>query len=267
VISYLRKGAGEPIVFLHGIGGGARTLLRQIEDLSDQFDCIAWDAPGYGNSTLLASLTFENLAASLDGLMDDLGLPSAHLVGHSLGGMIAQEYVARYPARVRSLVLSCTSPAFGRPDGEWQKQFVEARLGPIERGMTMEENARELLPTLLTRAGREDVEFAIQCMAEVPISTYRATVHCLVTFDRRRALPEIKVPTLALAAEKDRAAPPPVLEKMASIIPGARYVCLKGLGHLSYLEDPKAFSAEIRRFVSSVADIVGDSHRRPLRAS
>lgn len=253
MISYLRRGQGEPVVFLHGIGGGAKSFLRQIEGLSDRFDCIAWDEPGYGGSTPLDFVTFENLAASLDAFMDQLALPSAHIVGHSLGGMVAQEYVARYPKRVRSLVLSCTSPAFGRSDGEWQKQFVEARLGPIERGMTMEENARELLPSLLAHADTRDLDLAIACMAEVPIPTYKATVHCLVTFDRRESLPNIKVPTLALAAENDRAAPAPVVEKMASKIPGARYACLKAVGHLSYLEGPNVFNDEIRRFIGQVA--------------
>lgn len=267
MISCLRQGQGEPVVFLHGIGGGAKSFLRQLEGLSGEFDCIAWDAPGFGRSTPLASVTFENLAAALNKLMDDLGLQSAHIVGHSLGGMIAQEYVARYPARVRSLVLACTSPAFGWPDGDWQKQFIEARLGPIERGMTMEENARELLPSLLVRADPHDVELAIACMGEIPAPTYKATVRCLVTFDRRASLADIKVPTLALASENDRAAPASVLEKMAARIPGARFVCLKGLGHLSYMEDPKAYNDEIRRFVGSVSAAGHGAGHERLRAT
>lgn len=255
MISFIRKGQGEPVILLHGIGGGARSFQHQVDGLSDQFDCVAWDAPGYGQSVQLPSTTFETLSASLAQLLDSLGLKSAHLVGHSLGGMIAQDFVARYPTRVRSLVLSCTSPAFGRSDGDWQKQFISARLDPIERGMTMEENARELLPSLMTNAKPEDVALAIACMAEVPIPTYRAVVHCLVTFDRRASLPTIAVPTLVLASENDRAAPAPVLEKMASKIPGALYRCLPQSGHLVNLEDRQAFNAEVRGFIVGVLDI------------
>jgi pimeloyl-ACP methyl ester carboxylesterase len=255
VNSALRKGHGEPLIFLHGIGGGGRSFQRQLDALSDQFDCIAWDAPGYGGAPQLASTTFETLSAALARSLDDLKLASAHVVGHSLGGMIAQDFVARYPARVRSLILSCTSPAFGRPDGDWQKQFIAARLDPIDGGMTMEDNARGLMPSLMPGARPDDLAMAIACMAEVPIPTYRAIVHCLVTFDRRAALPDIAVPTLVLAAENDRAAPAPVLEKMASKIPGARYVCLPQVGHLAYLENPKAFNEEIRDFVAGVQNI------------
>jgi pimeloyl-ACP methyl ester carboxylesterase len=199
-------------------------------------------------------VSFETLSASLAQLLDQLGLRSAHLVGHSLGGMIAQDFVARDPARVRSLVLSCTSPAFGRPDGDWQKQFIAARLDPLERGMSMADNARALMPSLMAGARPEDLALAIACMAEVPVATYKAMVHCLVTFDRRASLPDIAVPTLALAAEHDRAAPAAVLEKMAGRIPNARYVCLPGVGHLANLEDPQSFNAEIRRFIAGVPE-------------
>ena len=252
MISCLREGRGEPVVFLHGIGGGGRSFQRQVEALSGEFDCIAWDAPGYGKSTALQSVTFETLSAALGTLLDELALPSVHIVGHSLVGMIAQDFVARHPARVRSLVLSCTSPAFGRPDGDWQKQFIAARLDPLDRGQTMKDMARELLPSLMPNARPEDIVLAIDCMAEVPVSTYRAIVHCLVTFDRRASLTDIAVPTLALAAEDDRAAPAQVVEKMAGKIPGARYVCMPGIGHLAYLEDPKAFNAEIRSFIAGL---------------
>lgn len=254
MISFLRDGQGEPVIFLHGIGGGAKTFQRQVEGLSDQFDCIAWDAPGYGRSTPLPSVTFETLSAALAQLLDHLGLQSAHLVGHSLGGMIVQDFVARYPARVRSLVLSCTSPAFGRPDGDWQKQFIAARLDPIERGMTMEETARAHIPSLMAGARPEDIALAIACMADVPVPTYKAIVHCLVTFDGRATLADIRVPTLALATENDRAAPASVLEKMAGKIPGARYVCLPRIGHLANLEDPQSYNAEIRRFIAGLSE-------------
>ena len=251
MISYLRKGDGEPVIFLHGIGGGGRSFQRQIDALSAKFDCIAWDAPGFGGSAPLPSVTFEALSAALGTLMDELDLPSAHIVGHSLGGMIAQDFVARHPARVRSLVLSCTSPAFGRPDGDWQKQFIAARLGPLDREQTMEQMARELLPSLMVNARPDDIALAIDCMAEISVPTYRAMVHCLVTFDRRASLPDISVPTLALAAANDRAAPAEVLEKMASKIPRARYVCMPRVGHLAYLEDPATFNSEIRRFIAA----------------
>ena len=88
--------------------------------------------------------------------------------------------------------------------------------------------------------------------AKVPETTYRAAVQCLVKFDERANLTSIKVPVLCLAAELDRNAPPPVLEKMAAKIPGARYVCLPGLGHMPNLEAPPAFDAAIFNFLNAV---------------
>jgi pimeloyl-ACP methyl ester carboxylesterase len=82
-------------------------------------------------------------------------------------------------------------------------------------------------------------------MASTPASTYRAAVRCLVTFDERANLPNIRVPVLCLAGEHDRNAPPPMMERMAAKIPGARYVCLPGVGHLPNLEAPAAFNAAV----------------------
>jgi len=83
------------------------------------------------------------------------------------------------------------------------------------------------------------------------LATYRAAVQCLVTFDERANLAAIKVPVLCLAAEHDGNAPPAVLEKMAAKIPGARYVCLPGLGHMPNLEAPQAFDAAIFNFLNA----------------
>ena len=115
----------------------------------------------------------------------------------------------------------------------------------------------------------------IEQYALTPEATYRAAVQCLVTFDERANLAAIKVPVLCLAAEHDRNAPPPVLEKMAAKIPGARYVCLPGLGHMPNLEAPQAFDAAIFNFLN--AALAGEGliaspherhrHARPTRRS
>jgi 3-oxoadipate enol-lactonase len=89
-------------------------------------------------------------------------------------------------------------------------------------------------------------------MAAVPASTYRAAVRCLVGFDERANLAHIRVPVLCLAAEHDRNAPAAMMARMAGKIPGARYVCLPGLGHLLNLEGPGAFDAAVLDFIREV---------------
>ena len=118
----------------------------------------------------------------------------------------------------------------------------------------MADLGNELVDTMMSPgadpAGRE---LARTCMAAVPAETYRAAVECIVTFEQRANLPRIAVPTLALAGETDTNAPAPMMEKMAAKIPGCRYVCLPGLGHLANLEDPAVFNATLANFLSTVS--------------
>ena len=249
-VHHREAGGGAPVVFLHGVGGDSASWAPQIDAFSGDFRAIAWDMPGYGGSPALERMTFPALADSLLGLLDRLGLDRVHLIGHSMGGMVAQEFAASRPERVRTLVLSATSPAFGRPDGDFQKRFVEARIAPLENGMTMADLADEMVETMLgPSADAEGVAIARRSMAAVPEATYRAAIACLVTFDRRDALSGYTMPVLVLAGETDSNAPAPMMEKMAGRIPGADYVCMPGTGHLGNLEDPEAFNEAVGSFL------------------
>lgn len=252
-ISWEEEGSGAPVIFLHGVGGGAASWKFQLEHFGKNWHAIAWDMPGYGASHLLDETTFPNLADALLQLLDHLKLEKAHIVGHSIGGMVAQQFIANHPECVRSLVLSATSPAFGSPDGDFQKKFVAARLGPLDEGKTMADVAADVVPELIgDDADPRGVELALDCMSRVPNETYRATMQCLVTFDRRDTLGKIAVPTLLVAGEKDTNAPAPMMERMAGKIPGARYVCLEGAGHLANMERPARFDAVIEEFLKQV---------------
>ena len=117
----------------------------------------------------------------------------------------------------------------------------------------MADLATDLVDTMMSAdADPNGRQLAFDCMSDVAAETYRAAVECIVTFEQRSNLPKIRVPTLVLAGENDTNAPAPMMEKMASKIPGARYVCLAGLGHLANLEDPQAFDAALSDFILSV---------------
>ncbi len=248
------KGEGEVILFLHGVGGGACGWMPQINSFSMNYRAAAWNMPGYGGSPLMGAMSFPELADSLEALLDDRGWEKVHLVGHSMGGMVAQEFAVDRQDRLLSLTLSATSPAFGKPDGDFQKKFVEARLAPLANGATMADLATELVETMMSEdADPNGRQLAFDCMADVAADTYRAAVECIVTFEQRANLPNISVPTLVLAGETDTNAPAPMMEKMAAKIPGARYICLPSLGHLANLEDPQAFDAALSDFLNSVS--------------
>jgi 3-oxoadipate enol-lactonase len=248
------KPASPPLVFLHGIGGAARAWRGQIEAFSDRYRAMAWDMPGYGGSAPLPGASIATLADALQDFLREVGAIKPVLVGHSIGGMIVQQWLTKHPDVAAAVVLAQTSPAFGKPDGNWQKEFIGARLGPLDRGETM----ASLAPTLVKELAGDDadirgLELARDCMAAVPAASYRASVLALLGFDQRNALKDIAVPTLVLSGSRDKNAPAPMMAKMATYIPSASYVELEGAGHLVNLERPAAFNAALDSFLKAHA--------------
>ncbi|QIO32693.2 alpha/beta fold hydrolase [Bradyrhizobium sp. 1(2017)] len=242
-----------PLIFLHGIGGAARAWRRQLAFFGKRFHAIAWDMPGYGGSPPLASVSIVTLADALQKFIEQLGASRPVLVGHSIGGMIVQKWLVQSPQLARAVVLAQTSPAFGKADGDWQKSFIAARLGPLDRGETM----KSLAPSLVKELVGDDpdpkgMELARDCMGSVPEASYRAMMLALMGFDQRSTLKDISIPTLLLSGSKDNNAPAPMMAKTATYIPGAEYVELAGVGHLANLERPDAFDEAIGRFLNSV---------------
>ncbi len=249
---YYVRGAGpRAVVFLHGVGADAESWMPQLDEFGRRYRAIAWNLPGYGGTPALPQMTFPALAEALLALLDELGVPHADLVGHSFGGMVAQEFAARHPGRLRTLTLSATSPAFGRPDGDWQREFVRQRLAPIEAGRSMADLAPEMIASLVgPKADAGGLEIARRSISHVPAATFAAGIRTIVTFDRRDALPHLAMPTLVLAGALDTNAPAAMMQKMAQKIAGAEYVCLAGVGHLANLEDPGAYNAALERFLA-----------------
>jgi len=241
-----------PLVFLHGIGGAARAWRGQLDFFKGRYRTIAWDMPGYGGSAPLPTVSIAALASALQDFLQQVGATKPILVGHSIGGMIVQQLLSKNPGIASAIVLAQTSPAFGKPDGDWQKSFIDARLGPLDRGETL----ASLAPSLVKELVGDDpdvsgMDLARDCMAAVPDATYRATMLALMGFDLRRALKSIAVPTLVLSGSKDDNAPAPMMAKMAGYIPFAKYVELEGVGHLANLERPGAFNAALDRFLKA----------------
>jgi 3-oxoadipate enol-lactonase len=223
-----------PVVFLHGIGGAARAWRGQLDFFSNRYRSIAWDMPGYGGSAPLPTVSIATLADALADFLQQVGATKPVLVGHSIGGMIVQQWLVRNPLAASAVVLAQTSPAFGKPDGDWQKSFIDARLGPLDRGETLVSLAPKLVKELIGEnpdAGGMDL--ARDCMAAVPPATYRATMLALMGFDLRGALRDIAVPTMLLSGSRDNNAPAPMMAKMATYITAAQYVELEGVGHLA----------------------------------
>jgi 3-oxoadipate enol-lactonase len=249
-------GSGPTILMLHGIGGGSQAFAPQLESFSSQgFRAVAWDMPGYGNSAPIEPYTFKGLANSAAQLIEALdpsgGNAPVILLGHSMGGMVAQELIARRPGLVRALILSGTTAAFGKAGGAWQQRFTAQRTAPLDAGGSMADVATALLPGMLGSAALpEGVRLAQHVMGAVHAATYRAALAALPTFDRKAALAQIRVPTLLIAGAQDSSATPSLMQAMAQQITGAEYVELTGVGHIANLEAPELFDAAVLSFLA-----------------
>jgi pimeloyl-ACP methyl ester carboxylesterase len=238
----------SPLLFLHGVGGAAAAWDRQLPYFAAHgYPVRAWNQPGYGGTSPVEPYDLEHVAAAL---AREIGAEPAVLIGHSMGGFVAQEAYARYPERVRALVLCFTSASFGGTGSDFARQFIAARIGPLDEGKTMAEVAARVIPAMRgQRSDAEGVALAQRLMAAVPPETYRKAVRLLTTFDQRERLAGIRVPTLVLAGSDDRVAPAAVMERMAQKIPGAEYVLLEGCGHLGPMDQPDRFNAVLAGFL------------------
>ena len=237
----------SPLVFLHGVGGGHAAWDAQVAHFSRLgYPCFAWDQPGYGRTPLVEPYSLETVCERLQKHIKD---EPVVLVGHSMGGFIAQEAYARFPQLVRGLALCFTTAAFGGT-GEFARQFVAARIGPLDEEKSIAQVAAQVMPAMHgSRAEPGALAKAERIMAGIAPETYRNAVNLLTTFDRRADLARIAVPTLLVAGTDDTTAPPSIMRKMAALVPGSDYVLLEGCGHLGPMDQPDAFNAALERFL------------------
>ena len=255
-LAHLRWGEGNvAVVLLHGVGGGREAWAAAMSGTGPAlaaagYLAIAADFPGYGASATIAPYDMPGLAAAVGALVEFIGARRTVLVGHSMGGMVAQELVARAPQCAQALAICNSSPAFGKPGGDWQQQFLRERFAPLDAGLGLAGLAARLVPAMVAPGtAAERIAAAQQMMALVPEATYRSALAALVAFDQREALARIRVPTLVLTGAHDRTAAPAVAERMAAHIAGAELVVLADAGHLSNIETPDAFNRTLLDFL------------------
>ena len=248
-LNYERAGAGPPLLFISGTGGDLRTRPNVFDGpLAKAFDLLAYDQRGLGRSEKPdAPYSMADYADDAAALMAEQGWDEALVVGVSFGGMVAQELAIRHPARVKRLVLACTSPG-GAGGASFPFHEIEHLKG--------EARARYLIPISDTRrdeawakANPDQYAMFVAMGAADPyadepghaVGAHRQLV-ARAAHDTWKRLGQIACPTLVAGGRYDGIALPATQEKMAGRIPGAKLQFFEG-GHLFMVQDRTAFPA------------------------
>jgi pimeloyl-ACP methyl ester carboxylesterase len=263
-IYVVEAGEGQPIVLSHGVTLSVRTWFHQLEELPKAgVRAIAFDHRGHGQSVLgEAGHSLENLAEDIKTVVTELDLHDAVLVGHSMGGVAVQSFVARYPeiARERVAGIVLLSTLAHTPFGS-RSTRTKAR---IERWTKHTPDMSWVwrmhdLGLLLARVGfgtdphPSHVELVRRMMLECSPETRRDAPRVLVGLDLTADLPAFRVPTLVIGGTADVLTPPGESRRMAELIPGARLELIPGGGHMLMLERTEELNRLILEFAESVS--------------
>lgn len=240
---------GAPvIVFAHALGASLEMWREQIALLSGRYRCLAYDANGHGGSDAHdAAPVIASFADDLAGLLDALGIARAHIAGASLGGMTAQDFAARYPARVDHLILVGTTAKM--PDATvWTDRVETVRRDGLD-GLA-KATVRPRWFTEPFAAGNPDrmAEFERRFVAARP-DAYMLACRAIAAMDLSEAIAAIAAPTLILAADGDPATPPAMAEAIRQRIGDATLIVVPHAAHMMAVEQAEAISRWISTFL------------------
>lgn len=248
-LSYERRGSGPPLLLIMGMSG---TLMHWgeplLERLGEHFETIVYDHRGVGGSTRVNEpFTIPMLADDAAALMDALELETAHVMGISMGGMVAQELVLRHPERVRSLVLGCTYAG-----GEGSALAGEEVIRRLGEAMASGDRRRAIRTAweVNVSAGFAGDEQAYASFLEtglahaVPVAVIVEQMRAISEHDTSARLQQIAAPTLVVHGTEDEMLPVANARAIAARIPDARLEILEGVGHMFFWEQPQR-SAEL----------------------
>ena len=251
-VAYRDLGEGPPLVLLHGFLCDSRCWRRQLEDLSDSFRVVAWDAPGAGSSSDPPDpFTSTDWAQCLGAFLDLVGIERAQILGLSWGGILGQEFYRLYPDRVLALILCDTYAGWkgSLPESACKKRLERCFL---ESSLPAEAFVRRWVPEFFTETASPDLkEEMSDVVSDFHPQGFRLMAKSSADTDTADLLPYIEVPTLLVWGDEDRRSPMNIAEQFRHAIPNAELTVIANAGHISNMEQPEEFNAQVRRFCQS----------------
>jgi pimeloyl-ACP methyl ester carboxylesterase len=252
---YEIEGGGAPVVLIPGFAAGRWIWFKQTADLSRNFRIIIFDPRGVAASDKPEGpQTITLLADDIAHLLETIGIESAHVVGASFGGFVAQEFALKYPTMTRKLVLCCTS--FGGPNHVVPAPETLQALAST-KGLNSEERMRENLLLAFTpeyvRTQKDEVDLIVHLRAtnEVPEHVYMSQLQAAMSFNTESRLEEIKSPTLVLSGDADIIVPVQNSRNLAAKIRGARLHLIEGGSHTFFIEQAAEFNRIVTEFLAT----------------
>ncbi|WP_137809270.1 MULTISPECIES: alpha/beta hydrolase [unclassified Gordonia (in: high G+C Gram-positive bacteria)] len=246
-------GDGEPLLLIGGMSAHRGMWTDELLDaLTPHFSVAAYDHRGIGTSSRAEGpFTIADLAADARGILDGLGWDSAHVLGTSMGGMIAQELALNSPDRVRSLVLGCTTAggpgAIGAPGSSGAARLVEAissRDADRVARIAFEVN---LSPEFIARAGAFDHFVSMSRQRRVPSAVVAWQAGACAAHDTRDRIGSLDMPTAVIHGDVDEMIAVAEGERLADLIPQATLARWSGVGHMFWWERPDETAEVVRK--------------------
>ncbi len=248
VLPHRRAGAGPALVLVHGYLGGSAQWDAETAQFSDRYDVIAPDLPGFGDASGEAGCrSIGEMADSVLGLLDNLGIGEFILMGHSMGGMIAQEMAARAGDRVSKLILYGTGPLGLMPD-----RFEPIKLSRDRLCSDGVEKTIERIGATWFRRGEAAAGYPLvrQIGAQANPEAALVALDAMADWDGRPALKSLDMATLVLWGHDDRSYRWPQVEALWKNLPNATLSVIPGASHAAHLEKPKLFAAIVEDFLA-----------------
>lgn len=256
IVHYQTYGSGAPVILLHGWLGSWDTWRTTIEALSDDYRSYAIDLWGFGESDKKRGhFTVSDFVDLVNEFMDRLGIPSATLVGHSMGGTVSMRFAIKYPERVNKVVV-VGSPVDGHSLTLLLKPFVyESIAGLIWRTPALFRLGMRLIyAPLITREARTFYEMTARNTSATTLESFFHSIASLYKTDLTPDLPAITVPALGVYGARDVLVNPNQHKLFSAGIPKGEVLYMPGSGHFPMLDEPELFNQELRGFLQAPAN-------------